>query len=140
MVVTASARFWKDCIALELKQRRYLRMGVRYLRMGVSVVFIIGFFCVSHLRIRVTCDFALSPFSSPTSFVSTASSSGESFAYNTWNPLLELLSNTLAASWYSLLMNLTWLTLLSLVSLLWIYYATRKVFTILNDSSSGTIA
>ena len=28
---------------------------------------------------------------SPTSFVSTASSSGESFAYNTWNPLLELL-------------------------------------------------
>ena len=28
---------------------------------------------------------------SPTSFVSTASSSGESFACNMWNPLLELL-------------------------------------------------
>ena len=28
---------------------------------------------------------------SPTSFVSTASSSGENFAYNMWNPLLELL-------------------------------------------------
>ena len=28
---------------------------------------------------------------SPTSFVSTASSSGESFAHNMWNPLLELL-------------------------------------------------
>ena len=37
MVVTASARFWKDCIALEQKQRRYLKMGV-------SAVFIIGFF------------------------------------------------------------------------------------------------
>ena len=37
MVVTASARFWKDCIALEQKQRRYLQMGV-------SAVFTIGFF------------------------------------------------------------------------------------------------
>ena len=28
---------------------------------------------------------------SPTSFVSTASSSGESFAHNMWNPFVELL-------------------------------------------------
>ena len=28
---------------------------------------------------------------SPTSYVSTASSSGENFAHNMWNPLLELL-------------------------------------------------
>ena len=55
MVVTASARFWKDCIALELKQRRFLRMEV-------SVLFIIGFFCVSHIRICITYGFALSPF------------------------------------------------------------------------------
>ena len=37
MVVTASARFWKDCIALEQKQRRYLKMGL-------GAVFIIGSF------------------------------------------------------------------------------------------------
>ena len=37
MVVTVWARIWKDCIALELKQRRYLRTGV-------SAVFLIGFF------------------------------------------------------------------------------------------------
>ena len=37
MVVTTSARFWKDCIALEQKQRRYLKMGV-------SAMFTIGFF------------------------------------------------------------------------------------------------
>ena len=37
MVVTVSARFWQDCTALELKQRRYLRTRV-------SAVFLIGFF------------------------------------------------------------------------------------------------
>ena len=39
MFVTASARFRKDCIALELKQRRYLRTRV-------SVVFLIGIFVI----------------------------------------------------------------------------------------------
>ena len=59
--------------------------------------------CVSHARICITCGFALSLFparpfcssgkamASPTSSVSTASSSGESFAHNMWNPFLELL-------------------------------------------------
>ena len=54
-VVSASTRFGKDCIALELKQRRCLRMGV-------NAVFIIGFF-VSHTHCCVICGFALSPFS-----------------------------------------------------------------------------
>ena len=96
MDVTASARFWKDCTASESKQRRYLRVGV-------SAVLIIGFF-VSLTHASVSLVVLLSallpahPFcssgeamESPTSFVSTAWSSGESFAHNTWNPLLELL-------------------------------------------------
>ena len=47
MVVTASVRFWKDCIALDLKQRRYFRMGI-------SVVFIIG--------VVVSLTYAFVPF------------------------------------------------------------------------------
>ena len=48
-------------------------------------------------------------------------------------------TNILAASCYSPLMNSIWLRFLFLVSLLWIYFATRKVITFLNDAS-GTIA
>ena len=40
MAVTTSARFWKDCNTLEQMQRRYLKMGV-------SAVFTIGFLCSS---------------------------------------------------------------------------------------------
>ena len=90
IVVTASARFYKDCIALELKQRRYLRMGV-------GAVFIIGFFVsLRHAFVSLAIlpahpfYFSGKAMESPTSFVSTASSSGGSFAHNTWNPLLEL--------------------------------------------------
>ena len=79
--------------ALELKQRRYLRTRV-------SAVFLIGFFVtLTHafvsLVILLSALFPARFFcsseeavESPTSCVSTASSSGESFAYNTWNPLL----------------------------------------------------
>ena len=74
----SSARFWKDCIALELK-------------LSLTHAFV-------SLAILLSDLFPAHPFYSsgkalekPTSFVSTASSSGESFAYNTWNPLLELL-------------------------------------------------
>ena len=45
----------ENCKASELKQHRYLRIGV-------SAVFIIGFF-VSHARICIICDFAPSRFS-----------------------------------------------------------------------------
>ena len=41
IVVTASAIFCDDCIAFELKQRRYLKMGV-------SAELFAGF-CVSHM-------------------------------------------------------------------------------------------
>ena len=75
---------------------------------------------------------------SPTSSVSTASSSGESFPYNMWNPLLELLFHEHTS--YSVLMNLTWLKLHSLVILLWIHCATRMVLTVLYGASSGTIS
>ena len=96
MVVTASARFWKDCTALELKQRRYLRTRV-------SAVFLVGFFVTlthavislvillsAHFPARLFCS-SEEAMESPTSCVSTASSSGESFAHNTWNLFLELL-------------------------------------------------
>ena len=85
MVVTASARFWKDCIALEQKQRRYLKMGV-------SAVFIIGFFVSLTCTFCVIGDFALSLLSraptllfrkameSPTSSLSTSSSFSEVYA------------------------------------------------------------
>ena len=92
MVVTASARFWKDCIALEQMQRRYLKMGV-------SAVFIIGFF-VSLRHAFVTSVFLLSALF-PRAFTllfrkgngkpNFVSSSGENFAHNIWNPLLDLL-------------------------------------------------
>ena len=93
MVVTASAGFRKDCIALEQKQRRYLKMGV-------SAVFIIGFFVsltyafvssiilLSALFPRIHFCSSGKAMESPTS--SVASSSGENFAHNMWNPLLEL--------------------------------------------------
>ena len=91
MVETASARFWKDCIALELKQRCCLKVGV-------SAVFIIGFFMSLTYTLR-RLRFCSQPFfsrastamESPTSCASTALSSGENFAHNMWNPLLELL-------------------------------------------------
>ena len=95
MVATASARFWKDCIASEQKQRRYLKMGV-------SAVFIIGFF-VSLTYAFVSSAILLPAFfpalplcssgkamESITSCVSATSSSGENFAHNMWNLLLEL--------------------------------------------------
>ena len=89
VTVTASAR-------LELKQHRYLRMGV-------SAVFLIGFFVTlthafASLVVLLSAFFSAHPLyssgkvmESPTSSVSTASSFGENFAHNMWNPLLELL-------------------------------------------------
>ena len=56
MVVTTSARFWKDCIASEQKQRRYLQMGV-------SAVFTIEFFVSLTFAFCVIGDVALSLFS-----------------------------------------------------------------------------
>ena len=92
MAVTTSARFWKDCSTSEPMERRYLKMGV-------SAVFTIGFF------VSLTCTFVSSvvllsalfsahplcssgkAMESPTSSVSTASSFGEYFAHNLWIPL-----------------------------------------------------
>ena len=78
---------------------------------------------------------------SPTSFVSTASSSVKvshtTCGILSWSCYF---SSILAASCHSLLMNLTWPNLLSLVILLWIYSGPRKVLTVLHDASSGTIA
>ena len=70
---------------------------------------------------------------SPTSFVSTASSSGENFAYNMWNPLLELLCHGQISSILLLFVGEFDLAKIAsrLVILLWIYSATRKVLTIL---------
>ena len=111
VVVASSARFWKDCIALELKQRRYLRMRV-------GAVFIIGFFvsltyAVVSLVILLSAFLSAHPFCSsgkamegPTSFVSKKLTCARSwtflsrygdlrqlkmFAHNMWNPLLKLL-------------------------------------------------
>ena len=97
MAVTTSAKFWKDCSTLEQMQRRYLKMGVR-------AVFTIGFFVSLSRAYSVFGDFTLSLFfpahllcssgkakERPTLSVSTASSLGEYFAHNMWNPLLELL-------------------------------------------------
>ena len=96
VTVTASARSWENCIALELKQHRYLRMGV-------SAVFLIGFFVTlthafASLVVLLSVFFSRAPTllfrkgnGKPTSSVSTASSFGEIFAHNMWNPLLELL-------------------------------------------------
>ena len=84
------------CIALELKQHRYLRTGV-------SAVFLIGFYVTlthafASLVVLLSAPSPAHPFcssgeamESPTSSVSSTSGSGESFAHNMWNPLLELL-------------------------------------------------
>ena len=95
MVVSASARFGKDCIVLERTQRRYLKVGV-------GAVFTIGYFPF------LTCAFAssvilllnFSPASTllfrtssgkPNFVFLPASSSGEYFAHNLWIPFLKLL-------------------------------------------------
>ena len=71
--------------------------------MGVSAVFLIGFFVTlthafASLVVLLSAFFPAHPLyssgkatESPTSSVSTASSFGENFAHNMWNPLLELL-------------------------------------------------
>ena len=79
---------------------------------------------------------------SPTSSVSTASSFGEHFAHNMWNPLLKLLfleqiSGVIAP--YVEEIDLAQIALSCHFFL--IYSVTRKmVTTIMNDISSGTIA
>ena len=86
----------ENCVALELKQHRYLRTGV-------SAVFPIGFYVTlthafASLVVLLSAPFPAHPFCSsgeamenPTSSVSTTSGSGESFAHNMSSPLLELL-------------------------------------------------
>ena len=103
VIVTASVKSWKNCVALELRQHRHLRTGV-------SDVFFIGF-CVTLTHALRHCGFALSSLfraafpssctvpgsssgkamESQTSCASTASSSGKSFAHNMWNRILDLL-------------------------------------------------
>ena len=56
VIVTTLVKSWKKCVALELKQHRYLRTGV-------SAVFIIGFFVSLTHAICITCGFALSSLS-----------------------------------------------------------------------------
>ena len=54
MAVTRSARLVNDCNTSAQMKRRYLKMGV-------SAVFTIGFFvCLSHVHVCVIVDFALS--------------------------------------------------------------------------------
>ena len=85
----------ENCVALELKQHRYLRTGI-------IAVFLIGFYVTLTLALHRLWFCSQLPFAqpscssgkameSPTSSVSTSSSSGESFAHNMWNHLLELL-------------------------------------------------
>ena len=94
VAATTSARFWKDCSTLGQKQRRYLKMGV-------SAVFSIGF-CVFLTCVFVSSVILLSASSrASTSLFRTSNgkallrlilpSFGEYFAQNMWNPLLELL-------------------------------------------------
>ena len=79
---------------------------------------------------------------SPTSSVSTASSFGENFEHNMWNPLLELLFLEQTSGVIVLYVEEIDLAKIhSLVILPLIYSATKKVVTtIMNDTSSGTIA
>ena len=92
MVVTASARFWKDWITLELKQRPYLKVGG-------SAVFTIGFF-VSLTYAYVSSVIYFQPIFPRIHFTLQERHwkaqlrlflPREHFANNMWNPLVELL-------------------------------------------------
>ena len=146
VTVTTSVTSWKNGIALELKQHRYLRTRV-------SAVFLIGFF-VSLTHAFASLVVLLSAFLSCVHFVRQEKQWKAQLRLSLPRRVLVKVSQTtcgilswscyftniLAVSCCSLLMNLTWPNLLSLVILLWIYSATRKVLTVLHDVSSGTIA
>ena len=137
LTVTISARSLKNCMALELEQHRYLRTGV-------SAVFLIGFF-VTLTHAFASLVVLLSAFFPRVHFVLQEKQWKAQLRLSLPRRVLVKISHTtcgilswnccftsiLAASCYSLLVNLTWLKLLSLVILLWIYSATRKVLTIL---------
>ena len=137
----------EKCVALELKQHRYLRTGV-------SAVFLIGFF----LFFTHACGLLSAPFPLAAFLLCSVvpqvkpwkarlrvslllrvlvEVSHITCGIRNWNCYftcgLVMLSNPLS-------MNLTWLRLHSLVILLWIYTATKMVFAFLHDATSGTIA
>ena len=77
---------------------------------------------------------------STTSSVSTASCYDERFAHNMWNPMMELVFHEqIGGAFEPLWTKLTWRRSHSLLILLLICSATRKVLTIPHDASSGTI-
>ena len=145
VIVTESVRFWKDCVASELKQHRHLRMVV-------GAVFLIGFFVslthafaplvvllsaffprVHFVLLKKQCKAQL-PVSLPRRALAKASHS--TCGILSWNCCF---MGRFAVSWYSLLMKSFSTKLHSLVIFLWIYSPTRKVLTVLRDASSGTI-
>ena len=111
--------------------------------MGVSAVFLIGFF-VSLTHAFTSLVVLLSAFFPRVHFAlqerQWKAQLRVCLPYRVLVKVLHTTTSKLAVSCYSLLMNLTWLKLHSLVILLWIYSATRKLPTILHDASSGTIA
>ena len=141
---------WKNCVTPELKQRRHLRTGVGALFLiGSSMPFTHGL----HRML-----FALSPF--PRAQPSTepcctlrvpreaqlrvslrlrvlVKVSHTTCGILCWSCYF---TRRLVALSNRLLMKLTWLSSHSLVILPLIYFATRKVFTILHDATLGTIA
>ena len=91
---------WKKCVTLELKQHRHLRTGISdmfliWLSMTFTHALHHVWFALSSLSraqpFYSTLLYLKCALESPTSCVSTTSSSGESFAHNMWNPLMELL-------------------------------------------------
>ena len=75
---------------------------------------------------------------SPTSCVSTASSSDESFAHNMWNPLIELLFHVQIGSIFEQLVDGT--DDLARTALSCHYSVTKKELTLPHDAQAGTTA
>ena len=76
---------------------------------------------------------------SPTTSVSTASGSGENFAHNMWNPLLELLFHGQISSVFILFVDEIDLAQIALSCHFALDLLCYKVLTVLHVASSGTI-
>ena len=146
VIVTTLVKSWKNCAALELKQHRYLKTGV-------SAVFLIGFYvtlthALHHLwfcsQLPFPCNQVIPQVKqwkaqlrvSPVRRV-LVKVSHTTCGILSWNSRF---TGRLAAPSNPLLLKLIRLGLHSRVILLLTYSATKKVLTILHNASSGTIA
>ena len=130
-IVTASAKSWKNCIALELKEHRYLRTGA----FAPLVVLLSAFFPRVHFALQQRQWKAQLRVSLPRRVLVKVSHTTRGIL--SWNCYF---TSKFAVSFHSLLVKLTWLRSHNLVILLLTNSATRKVFTILHDATLGTIS